>query len=358
MPRVSRLLKGACSYVRRHAQVLLGLGVSAACLYYLLVSIDLGELWRTFLGGNYLYLLPALVLLVLINMARAVRWRILLGPQEALGLMRVFDVVNIGYLFNNVLPAKAGEVVRAFLVGRVAEGGIGQAASTLVVERLLDVLTVVVLLLVLLPFVSLPVWVSRAGVTFGVVSVAATIALVVLARYGERGLDWLWRIVRRIPLVGRPAVRGFLGDVLAGFAVLTDGRVFLRVVFWSGLIWMGYAIFNYVLMAVFAMTLPFVAAATVLCATGFSMVLPSSPGAVGPFEYAAMLALSVFDVAESPASAYAFGLHIYTNVVLIILGLLGLYRAGLSFFDIRREAVVADAATEVGEVPLVEEPSS
>lgn len=350
-----RALEAATLFFRRHLRILLGLAVSAVSLYYLLTAVELPKLWETFRQGNYLYLIPALGLLVLTNLARAVRWRILIGQEPELPVRRLFGIVNIGYLFNNVLPAKAGEVVRAYLVGRVVTGGIGQAASTLVVERLLDVLTLVVLLGIILPFVELPAWVARAGLLFGAVSLGGALALVILARYGERGLDLVWRYVGRLPVVGHPKVRSLVANVVGGFGVLTEGRVLAAVAFWSGAIWLGYAVFNYVLMAVFSMALPFVAAATVLCATGFSMVLPSSPGAVGPFEYAAVLALSVFGVAQSPASAYAFGLHIYTNVVLIVLGLVGLYREGLSFSGIRREAVSAESAGEPGGAVIVEE---
>lgn len=336
--------------VRRHFRLLLGLAISAASLFYLFRSVDFVHLWETFRQANYLYLLPAALLLVAINIARAVRWRLLIGDEPALDLRRLFAIVNIGYLFNNVLPAKAGEVVRAYLVGRVVRGGVGRAASTLVVERLLDVLTLVVLMLVLMPLVTLPAWLRNAGLTFGALAIGGSVALVVLARFGKRGLDWVWRIVGRMPVVGHPKMKEALAGLLEGFRVLTDWRVLGGVAIWSALVWLGYAVFNYVLMLAFRLSLPFSAAATVLCATGFSMVVPSSPGAVGPFEAAAVLALSLFGLPESPASAYAFGLHGFTNITLILYGLVGLRREGLSFSRLRSGALPeADLAGAAGD---------
>ncbi len=352
MPTVSEMWSKAIDVVRRQSRLIVGLLVSVASLYYLLRGVHLADLWASFRQGEYLYLLPALALLVAVNLARAARWRILVGDEPGLGLRRLFDIVNIGYLFNNVLPAKAGEVVRAYLVGRVVPGGIGRAASTLVVERLLDVLTLVALMLGLMPVVALPVWVRNAGLTFGAVAVGGAVVLLVLAWFGQRGLDWVWRLVGRLPLVGHPKVREALAGLLDGFRVLTDWRVLGGVAVWSAAIWLGYALFNYVLMQVFRMTQPFAAAATVLCATGFSMVLPSSPGAVGPFEYAAVLALSVYGLAESPASAYAFGLHGFTNITLIVFGLFGLRREGLTFAHLRSGAIRASATAEAGDPPL------
>lgn len=326
--------------MRRRLRLIFGLAISLISLYYVLRGLDLRKLWEAYRGANYLYVVPAVLLLILINWVRAYRWRLLMYPDHNLPLKRLFSIVNIGYLFNNVLPAKVGEVVRGYLVGRLVPGGIGQAVSTLVVERLLDVLTVVLLLLVLIPFVALPPWATRAGLIFGGISVGGMGVLLVLASFGQRGLDWVWRFVGRLPWAGHAKVRRILENLLGGLEVLTVGRLVPGIALWSVLIWFGYALFNYIMLVVFKMThLPFAAAALVLCATGFSMVVPSTPGAVGVFEGAAILALSVYGVEQSQSFVYAFGLHALTNFALIALGLLGLRHESLSFADVRGGAL-------------------
>jgi glycosyltransferase 2 family protein len=342
------MVRRGASLLRRHLRVIVGLLVTAVSLYYVLRIVEPARLWETFRQGNYLYIIPALVVLALVSWARAIRWRILFPPERDITVKRLFGIVNIGYLFNNVLPAKAGEVVRAYLVGRIVSGGIGQSASTLLIERLMDVLSVAVLLLVLLPFVALPAWVTRGGILFGGAALGGTAALIVLSRYGERGLDFVWRFAGRLPLVGHPKVWGMLSSLLAGFRVLTVGRLLAGVAFWSGAIWLGYWTLNYIFMATFRLDLPPVAAAVVLCATGFSMVVPSSPGAIGPFQYAAVLALSVFGLDESTASAYAFGLQGFTNITLIVFGLIGLRSEGVTFSGMR-ERVATEQPVELEE---------
>ncbi len=328
----------------------IGLAVSGVCLYLVLRGIDFGELWRVYRYVDYIYLLPALIVLVLISLARAHRWRALMYPERSLSVARLFAIVNIGYLFNNIFPAKAGEVVRGYLAGRSISGGMARALSTLVVERLLDVLSVAVMLVVLIPFVALPSQVMRAGLLFGAGALGGMAVLLVLAKTGERGLEWAWRILERLPLVGHPRVRALLHSVQEGLTVLTVAQSLPGIVGWSASIWLGYALFNYILLFAFGLGhLPFSAAVLVLVATGLGMVVPSSPGAVGVFEGAAMLALSVFGVEQSQAFGYAFGLHMLTNLALIVIGLLGLRSESLTFSSVRetvmeRPAVATSAS--------------
>jgi len=318
--------------MKNRRRLVLGILISLAFLYLAMRNIQWGELWQSFREADYLYLIPALLIVILINWVRAYRWRLLMYPDTHLPLSRVFWLVNIGYLFNNI--------VRGYLIGREISGGLGQALSTLLIERLLDVLTLVVLLVILIPFVELPAWAMQGGLLFGGAAIAGTLVLLVLSRYGDKGVEWALHLMRRIPLIGHPKVESGLRNLIGGFGVLWEGHLLPGIVVGSGLIWLGYALFNYTLMAVFNLThLPFSAAALVLCATGFSMVVPSSPGAMGVFEWAAVLALAVYGVSESPAFGYALGLHTFTNVALIIFGLVGMMREGLSYAHVRSEAM-------------------
>jgi len=335
--------------MKRRLRLVLGLLVSLAFLYLAMRGISWRELWELFRKANYLYLIPAFFLLIFINWTRAYRWRLLMYPNDRLPLLRVFHIVNIGYSFNNVFPAKAGEVVRAYLVGRMIPGGIGQALSALLIERLLDVLSVVVLLIILIPFVSLPDAVAKGGLVFGTAAVLGTIVLLILSRFGDRGVEWVWRFVGRVPLIGHPKVKTALRNLLEGFGVLRVGRLLPGILIGSVLVWLGYATFNYLLMAVFNMTdLSFLAAALVLCATGLSMVVPSTAGAMGVFEWAAVQALAVYGVGESQAFGYAFGLHAFTNITLILFGLVGLLAEGLSYESLRKEAMRNETSSPVG----------
>jgi uncharacterized protein (TIRG00374 family) len=354
MAAVSSLALLAATDVRRlmkkRLRLVLGILVSLLFLYLAMRKITWSDLWELFRQGSYLYLIPAFLIIVVVSWIRAWRWRLLMYPNHHLPLRRIFSIVNIGYFFNNIFPAKAGELVRAFLAGRMVSGGIGQSLSTLLVERLLDVLATVTILVILIPFVALPSWAARGGLLFGAVAVVGAVILVVLSRFGSRGVDWLFRYLGKVPVIRSPKLKGAAQNLVDGFGVLTERKVLPGALVGTFLVWLGYALFNYTMMAVFRMAghqaapgLPFASALLVLCTTGFSMVVPSSPGAIGVFEWAGVQALAVYAVSESQAFGYMLGLHLFTNIVLILLGLVGLLTEGLSYSSLRQDAAALSA---------------
>ncbi len=341
--------------MKNRIRLAIGLLLSLLFLYLAVRGIQLDEIWDLLRQAQYLYLVPVFLLIVLVSWIRAIRWHLLMERDPELDVKEVFHLVNIGYFFNNVLPAKAGEAARAYLAGRKLRGGFGQAVSTLLIERLLDVLSVVVLLVVLLPSTELPDWAIRGGLLFGTAAIGATVALWIVARIGPRAVEWLWRWIGRVPFIGDTRVKQAFTNLVLGFGVLTDWRRLPGIVGTTAGVWVGYVLMNYVGFSVFGLQgqSPW-AAALVVCATGFSMIVPSSPGAIGPFEWAGVQALAVFGVEQSVAFAYTLGIHLFTNFTLIILGGVGLFAQGLSYARIARvaqetapEAPVAPPAREL-----------
>jgi len=142
---------------------------------------------------------------------------------------------------------------------------------------------------------------------------------------------------------------------VGGFRVLLNWRLAPGLLVTSALIWGGYALFNYIMMAVFGLAhLPFSAAAMVLVATGFGMAIPASPGGLGVFEWAAVQALLVFGVGQSKGAGYALGLHVYTMLAMIVLGLVGLTQEGLSLSAARE---LAGSQASVSPADETEEPN-
>ncbi len=337
----------------------IGLSVSFLFLYLAMRGIDWPQLWELFRSGNYIYLIPVFLLIAIISGIRAIRWHLLMERDPNLTLTEVFHLINIGYLFNNILPAKAGEGARGYLAGRKVSGGLGQAVSTLLIERLLDVLSVVVLLAMLLPLIELPTWAVRGGMFLGGAAIAGMAALLAVARVGPRAVDWLWRWVGRLPLVGHPKVKEGLTHLAEGCAVLTHARRLIPVLFTTAAIWLGYATINRLMMHVFGMQgLPLTAAVLVLCFTGLSMVVPSSPGAIGPFEWAGVQALALFAVEQSAAFGYTLGLHLFTNLTLIALGIVGLISQGLSYGRLTQVVTETNGPSPITphDVPITSDP--
>lgn len=334
--------------MRSRVRLALGMLLSLVFLVLAMRGIDWVQLGELFSTASYGYLVLTFLLIVVVSWVRALRWHLLTRRDPGVDLPTLFHLVNIGYFFNNVLPAKAGEVVRGYLAGRRLTGRYGQAASSLLVERLLDVLAVVVILLLLLPVISIPEWVRSGGLVFGLIAIVGTTALLVIARVGVQAVDWVWRWVGRVPFIGRPAVKDLFTELVAGFGVLLDWRILVPVLLTTVGVWLGYATLNYLMLFVFRLSdLPFSAAALVLCATGFSMMVPSSPGAMGVFEWAGVQGLLVYSVDQSVAFGYMLGLHLFTNLTLILLGALGMVSQGITYAHVKGVVAAGGPVTAV-----------
>ena len=163
----------------------IGMAISLIALVWAFQNIHLAEVWTELQKIHYLLLVPSFLLVLFSLWARAVRWRLLFHPTPYLNLLRFFFIVNIGYLANNLLPLRAGEFVRAYLVGNAAGISKARAISTVLVERVMDTMVVVLFLVLVAPFLpSLPNGVHRASIVVGISVLALVIALVILSKPG------------------------------------------------------------------------------------------------------------------------------------------------------------------------------
>ncbi len=232
-----------------------------------------------------------------------------------------FFTLNEGYLLNNLLPFRLGEVGRAFLLSRKTGLGFWQVISSIVIERILDLAVAVGLLFATLPFVVGAAWAGQAAVSVGAAVLIGLGGLYLLARNREWAMRLYERLSARLPVLRRLG-SGAVGAFFDGLAVLTDGRRFLRAAGFMLLNW-GLGIGQYY--AHGAGLLPqaqLLWGAFTLGVAALGVAAPSSPGSVGVFEAAVVAALALFGQDASVALALAFVLHL---VQIVVTGLLGAY---------------------------------
>jgi uncharacterized protein (TIRG00374 family) len=250
--------------------------------------------------------------------------------------MRLFAIINIGYLLINILPARVGELARAYLISRGGQVSAAHALITIVMERIYDTLFAVLLLAVVSSFTPLPSWAVRGGLAVGAATVALAAVLFVLA--GQR--DWLlnlWRrATKRVRLLGRPGAEEGFRSALEGLAILRRGEVALGALGWSTVVWACNLGTFYLVMQALAMNLPWSAAGLTVSVVALSMIIPSSPGYVGVFEEGVILSLGLLAVERETALAYALLVHALTYVVPSLWGLIGLWQESLSFSSLRQ----------------------
>jgi len=329
-------------------QLWVGLVISAAALVMALLGIDLRRVGETLVQAEYIYLIPASVGMLAYMVARSVRWRLLLGPEVS--LTRCFWVTCIGYLVSNVLPFRLGDPARAVVIGRGGKVSTAVALSTVVVERVLDMLMVVALLAGLTPFVSGAGSAVGAGLVAGGAALAASAVLLLLAFRPDLGRRAVRRVLEWTPRVDEERWMRALDGLFEGLAPLRSGRRGLALLAWSVVTWACVVAFYWAIVRAFLPRPPALAAPFLVCVAGLGMAVPASPGAVGVFHAAARYGLAVpFDVPTDQAVTVAFAIHTFQYVVIILLGLIGLARESLSLGWLRAQVASVEENTENAE---------
>jgi uncharacterized membrane protein YbhN (UPF0104 family) len=185
--------------LQKHWRVLaVGALVSGVVIYLIARQIDFALLWESLRTANYVWIMPAAALSVAGLFTRALRWRVLLG--RGLTLSRAFHIMNIAYMLNGVLPLRLGEVGRAWLASRGEDGvPVMRTASTIVVERLLDLLAVAVFIAIGLALGPVPDALRTTGVLTSIAALGGVLFLVLLANKRHWATALFERVTSGIP---------------------------------------------------------------------------------------------------------------------------------------------------------------
>jgi uncharacterized protein (TIRG00374 family) len=310
----------------------IGIAISLVCLYFAFQGIQFDKLFDAIKGIDYLWLGVASILFLVSYSGRVFRWQLLFAPLKP-QLLKIFNALNIGYFLSNLLPARMGDLVRAYLIGEIEKVSKMRAVSTIVVERMSDGLTVVLLLAITSLFVpNIPNEARQGAIATAAVGVAAIVFLLLLSFQKERGMNLLKRLAAPIPFLQNPKLWSALESLIDGFAVLRSPRTLVGVAAWAISAWVIGGVMYWVVMRAMNLDQSLAAAFLVMTVTSLVVVVPSSPGYVGVFHYFAQLTLvTVFHEDPSRALSYAFVMHAFTYLWLIALGVFSMWHEGLSF---------------------------
>ncbi len=276
-------------------------------------------------------------LTLLFLVTRAMAWRMIL--EKKVSFSQTFWGINVGYLLNNLLPLRAGEFGRAFLVGQSSGLGAMHVFSTIVIERAFDLAFAAGLMLSTLPLAFEMDWAKPVSIITLVLVIAVLVVMYLMARFNEKVHGWITALGERIPLVKRFVVPQ-LDNLLRGLSVLVKPDQFLLCVLWIALSWLM-GIFNYYIVVwSFAPQAPLWWGAFVDAVLAMGIAIPSAPAALGVFEAALTGALSILGIDPSIGIAYAIVMHFMQFVITGLLGFIGLAKQGkslTSFFSDLRE---------------------
>jgi uncharacterized protein (TIRG00374 family) len=308
-----------------------GFLVTGIFMYLAVRDAHVGEMWNVLQRSNYWWLLPSLAALAVFVFVRALRWRYLFERATRPPLGAIVTATLLGYFFNNILPARAGEAARIVVLKRQAGTSRAETVSTVVVERAYDVLSLLFLLFISLPWLPKVSWLRPAVGLAIALAFALAIAIVVLRIWGDRPLRWALQPLRRFGPFRSEAGERAAQNLLNGLAGVTRARIAIGAFAWTTLSWIAAGVSAWLAMLAFKLDLSPMAGLFVMIAIGLAMILPSAPGAVGVFEAATVVALGAYGIPDSPALSYAIVLHAVNFVPYLVVGLIVLYRqAGVS----------------------------
>ena len=324
---------------RRTLAIVATLLLAAGFTYLAVQGVDWHRAWVAVEHCDAWWLVPALVVFAAQTVLRAMRWRSLFAHGRRPGRGPILEATLIGYLFNSIMPARAGEAARVVSLTKNSTVPPAEIVGTALVERVYDLFAVLVIFFAATPWLPHVGWLGAAEALAAVAAVGLAVAIVVLAIYGDRPLQWLARPLARLPRLSAERIEHHVALLADGLSGLRHHRVAFEAMVWTLVAWMASSLWAWLVLLAFYPHLPFSAGILVTVATGLAMVIPSPPAAVGVFEAAGVLALKAYGISSTGALPYAVVLHISNFVPLVIAGAVALH------IGTRRAARQAQAAT-------------
>ncbi len=336
-------------------RALIGFAVTAVLIWWVFRDTDLPEVWAEIQGANFWLLGLAVAIATGNYLLRSIRWGYLLHPiHPGTSLNSRLAAVFIGFMATNLLPARAGELVRPYALSRMEPVSMSAAFGSLVVERFLDALTILLLVFVALAApgfpdhavvsgVSLQVWLRGASILLGVI----LIFMVLLLLFPGPLVSLAERVVSIFP----KRIARFLVDVLEAF--LNGLRVFqspgllLKAGVGGLLLWLVQSLMFWIGFRAFGIYVSFDVALFVNGIVALAVAAPAAPGFVGTFHAGVVAGLGVYAAPPAAALGLAFGLHLGGFVPVTLIGLFYAWKLGISLGEVRADEVQAEEPVEV-----------
>ena len=328
--------------MKHWGKALAGILITVVALWWALAGVAFADVWANIRMGNPWLLLASVAVATLGFFLRALRWKILLAPVKPdTKLSSRFAGVSIGFMANNILPARVGEFARAYAFSRLEPVTASAAFGSLVVERFMD--GVVLLLFLVLPIFApgFPSGAMSSGtgavvLRAGIVLVTAVlVALVIMAVWPKafvRAAHWAARFVPKS--MSTPVLSG-LDAFLGSLAIMRDPKLLAMGFAWTLAFWTWHGVSFWLGMLAFGIDTGFVSAIFTEAVVGFGVALPSAPGFFGTFHFAANVALSdVYGVSQAQSLAFAFGYHFGGWIPITLIGLWYAWKLGFSLGDV------------------------
>lgn len=320
----------------------LGIIISAVFLWYAVDGLEMGDAWAAIQGANYWWLIPSVAVYFVGVWVRTWRWDYMLRPLKHIPVRKLFPVVVIGYMGNNIYPFRAGELLRSYVLRQREGVPMSASLATVIVERVFDGLVMLMFVFIALPFFPLPETYQRLVTLASVAFFGAMIVFFLLAAVPERTNQLVaWILNLLLPQkVSQPLI-DFTARFLDGLVSLRSFQNVMMIFLTSIIIWLLETVKYWFVMHAFDFgnaQVTFFALMLMNGVVNLATTLPSSPGYVGTFDAPGIAVLKLYGVVEHIAFAYTIVLHVALWLPITLLGIYYMIREGLSWSDFGRAA--------------------
>jgi hypothetical protein len=301
-------------------RLLAGLLLTAVSSALLIRVIDWSTTGTVLQAADWKFIVLAVSCLVVSLAAKTARWRLLLPSDAPVTTPRLYRILHISFLLNNVLPARLGDVARIALTTKQPGVRLGHVISSMLTERVTDAITLIACFVLVSPFLPIPddylPWLHRAWIGIAMLVALGVVSMSLRRQLGRIG----GRLASSRLLPGNRRLREEAASFREGLRQLVSRQHVIRIWGWSGAAWLGAFAINYLLMRALHIEAPVAVAVLLTCTTNLAMLLPSSPGYVGVFHAAATLSLIPFGVESGQALGFAILAHLVNVLPVSILG--------------------------------------
>jgi uncharacterized protein (TIRG00374 family) len=329
-------------------RIWIGLTLSIIFLYFAVRKVPLSDLVVSLANAELIWLAAALVLQIFALLPRAKRWLVILEPEGS--FREAFSSQNIGYLFNNIFLLRVGEIARILVMARVCGISIIKVGTSVILERVLDVIFVTLGLLIALSGIIIPDgYLSGARLLIWLVGVVV-ILLILFVRFYPR-LDRLFRsLLLKMPGKFTERILAFWAQALDVIKLFSDMKHTIRLLAWFLVSWLLSIALYWCTLRAFVPDPTILEVVLMISTLALSFLIPSSPGYLGVFQFVGQQALVIpFGSKYNPVTAFAIALtvHAIFYITTSLFGIIGVGRIGLSISNIRKEVEVHPIRSEV-----------
>lgn len=328
--KLSESIDRGSPWLGRVSKGFIGLGISAAFIALTLRGVDLAQVRTQLREIDKGLLLPVFISLALIFLIKAVRWWYLMFPVKRITFSRILIVTIIGFMANNALPLRGGDLVRAHLLGRQENIGTTTVLATVALDRIFEVLSLLTTSLVVLLMIPLPGWMWNSVIILGTAFLGSVVAIVAF-HHPPKPLEKWWQVVRCIlphkvqEVLSKSIEQARLG-LKAGRGKVRLTNLYILAVVESVIT--GFLV--YFSLKMLGIQLSVVAIMSTMIATNLAVLIPAAPGNIGVFEFAVMTTLEFFQLNKSITLSGAVILHAISVIPVSLLGLVFFIREWLA----------------------------